>query len=1096
MTDLATTAIVALRDFIAPLHDRLSSLEGLESLVDRYGWRGPLDEAAYEKIKDTLAIVTATRELIDAVDALPEDLGDISPTAAADLTMRGLAVMGAMNELVPPALAELGEPYKRAELWTSLAEHILDDLLAEYLRVHYPPLYLVLRLWGAIRYEDETPTGEHRRAYRRTQLDWDRVLGMVQDPLGTLKRAYSWGDATKPFDHSAALTVLADVLHAVRVPARPLYPIIEAPVPFEAAANRVARLDLEGLRAIIREGISREGHFHRVGFDVFPAAAAAGAEPSGVVIRPVVEGGASMLFGLGEHFTLRSEVAASIADAFALAVFPDRVDIVGGDAAFGAKLELATRDDGWLYLVGGENGAHIALSGLSLGLAVQGTTSDAEVVVRLGTLAAKTGTGCRVAIPLGESDGFVKSVATRDALELAFAPEVLWSSKEGILFNGAPKLDLRLPAHIEIGPVTVEHLHVSLGTTEGTPAGVALAVTAGLSAHIGPLDIILEGLGVAATFVREQTANKVSLGGIATGFDFVPPHGFGLSVDTPLVKGGGYIERIPERHEYVGVAQLTIANWISLKAFGLVTTKPEVSFLMAITGEFPPIQIGMGFQLSGVGGIIGIHRRIDADALTAAVAGGTVDDILFPDEPLNDPHGLVERFAAVFPAQSGSYVFGPSALITWGPDELIKIKLAVVIEVPTSLKIAILGALSARVRKRIGTRDLDILDLHVNFAGLIDFDQRFIRFDASLAGSRLLGFELDGDIALRVRYGSQPDFVLTLGGFHPDFQPPALSLPPALQRLQITIASGNPHIWIDSYFAVTSNSIQFGASGHLEFEKWGVSANGGIGFDALFQFAPFHFEAGVFLRLEASWKGVEFTAIEISGELSGPSPWRIKGKFHISICWFLGITIPIDESWGDADDTQRGSIDILPLLVADLAAEASWERAAGTTHVLVTLRGFETTGLCCHPNELVRVRQNTVPLGVAIEKFAEQRPANGNQFRLALRRGTERFDAPAIRSHFAPAQFFERRDEEKLAAEPYKLFDAGAAFTELDAIIFDTWTATDVAYEPGYIDDEAGEVIERVLVAEPLDRFHLASLNNSRANSVLGRAAVLPLVMR
>jgi len=559
MTNVATSAIVALRDFVAPLHERLSTLEGLESLVDRYGWRGPLDEPAYEKIKETLAIITAIRELITAVDGLPDDLGEMSATEAADLTMRGLAVMGALNELVPPTIADLGEPYRRPELWESLAEHILDDLLAEYLRVHYPPLYLVLRLWGAIRYERVEPTGEHRRAYRRTQLDWDRVLRMIEDPLGTLKSAYQWSDATKPFDYAAALAVLADVLRAVRVPTRPLFPVIEAPVPFQPAADRVARLDLEGLRAIIREGVSQEGHFHRIGFDVFPAATAANAPPSGLVIRPVAEGGASMQVALGKRFVLRWDVAASIAKVFGLAFFPDRVDIIGGDAAFGAKIEIATRDDGWLYLVGSEDAAHIALSGLTLGLAIKGTTSDAEVVARLATLATASGTGCRVSIPLGESDGFVKSVASRDAIELKFAPEILWSSKDGILFNGAPKLDIRLPAHIALGPVTIDHLTVSLGTTDGTPAGIAFAVTTGISAHIGPLDIVLEGLGVAATFKRQtresNRANadrKPSIGGVDVGFDFVPPRGFGLSVDTPLVKGGGYIERIPERHEYHG----------------------------------------------------------------------------------------------------------------------------------------------------------------------------------------------------------------------------------------------------------------------------------------------------------------------------------------------------------------------------------------------------------------------------------------------------------------------------------------------------------------------------------------------------------------
>ena len=1099
MSTEAVRAVRALRDLVAPLYERLQSLEGIESLVARYGWRGPLDDGAYAQLRDSLGLIGTIRDLVTAVDALPDDLRDVSATEAADVAMRGLAVLGQLNELAPPAIASLGEPYRRAELWESLAEHILDDLFAEYLRINFPPLFIVLRLWGAIRYERESPAGDHRRAYRRTQVDWDRVVGMVESPLETLKSAYHWDDGAVPFDHAAALAVLADVLHAVRVPSKMLLPAIEAREPFQPAPDRAFRRDIEGLRAVIREGYSpRDKRFHRIGVDVFPAATAPDAAPSGLVIRPVAAGGAAMQLALGKRFTLRWEVAAEIADAFGLVIFPDRADVIGGDAAFGARLELATRDDDWLYLLGREGEAHLALSGLTLGLAVRGTTSDPEIVARLATLATAGGQGCRVVIPLDDADGFVKQLASRSAIELAFAPEVVWSSKDGLLFNGAPTIDFRLPANIALGPITLNHLTVSLGRTEGTPPGVELAVGTGITARVGPLDVMIEGMGLASKFTRQTRGTqrtKVSLGSVDVDVGFRPPRGFGLVVDTSLVKGGGYLERIPERHEYIGAAELSLADWLSLKAFGLVTTKPQVSFVFAISSEFPPIQLGLGFQLAGVGGLVGIHRRLDADRLLEAVRDGTVDDILFPAQPVRDARGVVERLGALFPARSGSHVFGPTALITWGPKELIRIKLAVAIEVPAMERVAILGSLTARVKKRVAGNDLRVLDLQINFAGLIDFEERFIRFDAALYRSRLLGLELAGDAALRVRYGAQPDFVLTLGGFHPDFQPPELSLPLALQRMQITIAKGNPHIWVDSYFAVTSNSIQFGAAGFLTYEKWGVSVEGGVGFDALFQFDPFHFEAGVFLRLSASWKGVEFTSIEITGEFSGPSPWRIKGEFHLSICWFLGITVPIDESWGDSDDTRRGSIDVLPLLVADLSSPTSWERATGKTHTLVTLREVGG-GLRLHPNDLVSVRQNTVPLGVTIDKFAEQRPDRGNRFQIALRRGSDGFAATPVRSHFAPAQFFDRRDEDKLAARAYEPFDAGAHISDLDAPVFETWTTADVAYESGYIDDAAGEDVPKQIVLEPIKRFQVSARNNARANSVLGRVVALPVVTR
>ncbi|CAN5715194.1 hypothetical protein BH11MYX3_BH11MYX3_14270 [soil metagenome] len=761
--------------------------------------------------------------------------------------------------------------------------------------------------------------------------------------------------------------------------------------------------------------------------------------------------------------------------------------LLAQDAHVGAEVIASTPSDATVpaYVFGAADGTRIELGGVALAM-------KTELSMERPTLAVTVDVSHAVlVIKPGDADGFLASVLPAEGLRAEVDLGIGWSSETGVTLRGSAGLETTLPVQLSVGGLTLSHVHIGL---RARGSEVNAEVSASLALEIGPMRAVVDRIGVDATLTFPEHGGNLGVAAVDLGFK--PPSGIGLAIDAGVVIGAGYLYYDRPRALYAGFAQLTVAEWLSLKAFGLITTEPQVSFLLAISGEFPPIQLGLGFQLAGVGGLVGIHRGLDADRLLDAIRSGAVDDVLFPAAPMKDPLVLIERLAALFPARTGSHVFGPTALVTWGPERLIKIKLALVIELPSVQRIAILGSLTARVRKQIAGRELAILDLQVNFGGVIDFGEKFIRFDASLYRSRLLGMELAGDVALRIRYGANPDFVLTLGGFHPDFQPPALALPPALQRLQITIASGNPHIWVDSYFAVTSNSIQFGASGQFRFHKWGVGVSGGVGFDALFQFDPFHFQAGVFLRLAASWKGVEFTSIEVNGTLSGPSPWRIKGKFHLSICWFLGIDVPIDESWGDRDEAQRGAIDVFPLLVTDLAAPTSWERTTGGTHNLVTLRHSEDDGLRCHPNEILSVRQNTVPLGVAIDKFAEQRVADGNRFHIALRRGTQTFDARPVRSHFAPAQFFERRDEDKLSAEPYKLCDAGAELTELDAVVFETWTGADVSYESGYVDDAAGEDIVPEILLEPLVRSRSAALNNARANSVLGRRAVLPVVMR
>ena len=57
----------------------------------------------------------------------------------------------------------------------------------------------------------------------------------------------------------------------------------------------------------------------------------------------------------------------------------------------------------------------------------------------------------------------------------------------------------------------------------------------------------------------------------------------------------------------------------------------EPSFLAVLAAGFTPgIQLGFGFQISRVGGVIGINRTIDQPALAAKLRDGSAGEALFP----------------------------------------------------------------------------------------------------------------------------------------------------------------------------------------------------------------------------------------------------------------------------------------------------------------------------------------------------------------------------------------------------------------------------------------------------------------------------------
>ena len=66
-------------------------------------------------------------------------------------------------------------------------------------------------------------------------------------------------------------------------------------------------------------------------------------------------------------------------------------------------------------------------------------------------------------------------------------------------------------------------------------------------------------------------------------------------------------------------------------------------------------------------------------------------------------------------------------------------------------------------------------------------------------------------MGLLVAFGDDANFVLSVGGFHPRFTPPPLPFP-SPKRIAVSLLNTPvSRIRVEGYFAVTSNTVQFGA---------------------------------------------------------------------------------------------------------------------------------------------------------------------------------------------------------------------------------------------------------------------------------------------
>src|SRR5262249_61805008 len=124
---------------------------------------------------------------------------------------------------------------------------------------------------------------------------------------------------------------------------------------------------------------------------------------------------------------------------------------------------------------------------------------------------------------------------------------------------------------------------------------------------------------------------------------------------------------------------------------------------------------------------------------------------------------------------------------------------------------------------------------------------------------------------------SSPNFAIVFGGLLPAFNPPPNF--PKLERIAINLSSGdNPKLRCESYFAITSNTVQFGARAELFASAAGFSVHGDIGYDVLIQFDPFFFVADFHAQLQLKLGSTNLFKVRLEGSQSGAPPLHIPGK--------------------------------------------------------------------------------------------------------------------------------------------------------------------------------------------------------------------------
>jgi hypothetical protein len=1003
---------------VEPLRRAVADLGGFQAFLLRLGWEATTLPPAYRELAGIVDRAVA------AAEALADDPGPEEALEVLAEIQRLHQALDALDE-TPGGIA----PTDRTAFAAELADRVFELLLTDYLAAALPTTFQAGQVLGIIEVSFHEATAT-RPAFLRTRLHFDRIPPLLTDPGALPRVVYGWG--TPEFRFDQLRDHVYDLLSAMGLAAS-----IEQVPPDLAAGYQDAEPELVAKQIEKRVRLNlfdveiAGGHAELgAALTELPAERAGGATlPPGVIVEPAVPPVGATELELDEQWTLGLRAGTDPAALFGVLIrpgsltvrFPLAPETPPPPAGFGATLTwtAATSEDRdtRLLLLGRPGGGRLELAGAALGFRLDLVSGEPELTAEVALQ------GLVVVITAADLDGFLDQMLGGRGVTVPVPLGVTWSSRSGVSFTGAAGFELVLTPGLRIGPVAVDRLTIALrgGVIGGRPAVAALAGV-GISGQLGPIGFTVEGLGLELDLLLAPGNSGPA--GIDVGLR--PPTGLGLALDAGPVQGGGFIGFDPATGRYAGALAVRLGE-VAIRAVGLLDTRLPggqrgFALLVMLSARFSPgIQLAFGITLTGVGGLIAVNRRVDVDALRERFANGTAGRILNPPDPTHDLGAQLSELSAVFPPAEGVAVVGPTLQLQWA--KLVTLDVGIFLELPGPSKVVLLGTARAVITNPLAKGPL--LQLRADFIGVIDLDHSTIAFDAVLIDSRLLEtFAVTGGMSLRANLSDDDPFVLlSVGGFHPDFTPPKLALPPTLTRLAMTSGSPDDRLYLrfEGYFAITPNTMQFGASVEVAAKLGPLRVRGFIGFDALIAFEPFFFTISFEASLRVQFKGHTLAGVKVTGTLSGPGPVTFHGKACIELLFFDVCASATFTLGSDAPPAVTPVPSAFEMLATELRDPANLRAASDDP--LVALRPPPRPAAGAPPvlpPTGVVWQQARAPLGLLLERF-EGTPLRRPETITA----TSAHTSGEERDWFAPGSYAELTDADALDRRSFERLAAG-----------------------------------------------------------------------